>query len=371
MAYLTVKIIKGNYYLYEQESYRDEDAKVKTKSKYIGPCSASQAIGYSTRNRFYETGVFDESKPNDKTLEDLRKITLETRKRASNNQKSVKNNSPPKRHKKVNLTNKNKPKYEGLKENGVLKSKYYSVSEGNLKNNLKRVFTMFGLDQKNSPEIIIKFGANLTSKKSLTGSYIITTPKQKGLSQRLRTEVLRCGALIGLEHLKKTKNEAYRELEETFMVNHQTINEGLTRFINLTNRNQRTAEAKSFAVKYFGNMSFLKKLSKNFKYSIKPSSLGLVDFESKRKTWQDDFIIDFAESHFAKYDLVQKRKSILDRTTYTLNREKKDHEELPIYQLVKRARIKRNIQKNEAKIQCLKASLENAKMIERFFRSQL
>lgn len=371
MAY-SIKNIKGNWYLYYQESKRIE-GKVKTTSRYIGPLPHSKAIAYMTRNSIYNSGVFEEpSKSDGEIMADLRKIALESRKKISENQK-IKRSEPKKDSKKqvskVNPTKKNKFDYKGLRPKINLSSRYYSVSEKTLKTRASMVFEKFikiGINQKSLPEITIKHGGKLTSKKNLTGNgYTVTAPKVKGFSTKLRQEVVKCSVKASLDLLEKSNPSVYGELERVFKENHQNLNSGIKAFLSLINR-QRMAEAKGIAMKHFGNVSFLKKMS-NFKYSIKPSSFGLVDFDSTRKSWQDDFAITLTEKLTTKYRLTKFRHKTHENTQNAYNRAKREYQNTSILRQVQRARKKRNLKKYEAKLKCTKAALDNAITLDRYF----
>lgn len=386
MAYFTVKIIKGNPYLYEQESCRDSQGQVHTTSKYLGRLTAAQAVGYSTKESLYETGILEEggiardTQKEQTTLEDLRTVAKEVRQRTAQNQQQPKKQYLPRkttravakskstRPLKVNLTNQQQQGKSLVTKVKLGAYPYASLSEKRLQFNMHQVWQIFshlGVDLSQPPQIEIQYGRTLGTRKKLNGNWLITAPKEKGYGQKLRRETRQCCIQTGLELLKKQQPAKFKIIATAFKENHRQINKGLVDFVNLTTGKYRNRLKKRDAIKYSGDMSFLTKhFSKNQRNSISSYSFGLVDFKSSRRRWQDDFTQTLMAHMFGQTDLQQESFQALRRTEAALARAKKEYAAMSRLQIGPRLIAKNKVHRYQAKLQCCQALQDNIRIIQ-------
>lgn len=345
MAYYSVKNIKGCFYLYEQRSYR-ENGLVKTVSKYIRPITAAQAIGFGTRSEFIDLNILNEKqKPKKEAVKPIKKRA----------------------HKKSNLT---KQKQETTHIKVSLDIKKYQISERVLNKAIfetKEIFKLAGVSFDDSTSIKIKHGKTLDAKKSLNG-FVVTVPNETGYSRKIKKEVIKATFKQGMEMLKKQNPDRYKPLLKGLRENHKKINQGITEYINLTDRNERRAEAKGIAVKVWGNTSFLKGLSKNQIYKIKPENLGLIDFDTRNKNFLDSAASIFTENLLTNsQDFYEKHETARKNAENLYHRYQKQYSQISRLKVIKKLRAKKSMLRAKARLKSTTAMLDNIKLVQSIF----
>lgn len=228
--YHVIRTVKGNKYLYQQESYRDSNGKVRTKSIYIGPV-----------NKY--TGEIKEKSKEEKTPEVL--------------------------------------------INKIKDIDKYSLNLNTLEENYAHLTSMFeriGVDTQDFPKIILKHNSKsgeVKFKKSLVSPhYTVYLPKnQKGNREKFKKAYRKAIAIAGLDYIKKQNPLIFNAIKEKFDKSYRETQKHLNAYILQTNDYNR--QYKAIVLKFFGIYR------PTYQNPMNPDNLGLTGH--KRKNWVDEY----------------------------------------------------------------------------------
>ena len=191
--YHVIKKVKGHFYLYEQESFRDASGNVRTKSRYLGPV-----------DKF--TG---EIKP------------------AGDEPESVLINKIDLSKYKISLP--------------VLEENYH---------HLTTLFARVGIDTKDFPKITLKHGKEVKFTKGLAGFSIYLPKNQAGNREKFKKAYRKAVSLAGLELLRQQRPKIFAEIRDRFDESYRQTQRHLTAYI--LNTNDYNRQYKAMVMKYFG-----------------------------------------------------------------------------------------------------------------------
>lgn len=399
MTYIVKRKIKGNYYYYEQTSYR-VGKRVYTKSKYLGTgCLGTECLGttYSDTASFgtgnletardeiprHETFGHDSSIVN---TAHRREDNLDTREsnRETHERKQCDENSEESRPSEVQSSsstatckrNSVKPLQEVVQSlvketNQILSSpktitskilnridlRAYRISQLSLEKlqmSHMKCLEGVGVNTDHMKPIRLGYGKELTHKKSRS-CYILTHPKKKGYRTKFKNEFVKTVAASGLEVLERERPDIYQtfayHMDEGYRASQNALN---TYIMNMDVSNiQKLTHI--IAIKWFGYYGNFKK------GTFEARHVGLLDFDNTRTSWKDEYSNIMARIHQKGYTTVLKEaKSTYSTTkgveTRLMNANKK-------HSLLKRLWSRKKIKRNQAQLQAQQALIKNIEVI--------
>jgi hypothetical protein len=318
MAFYRVKKIKGLPYLYREERYRKGD-KVYSKSSYVGALADIGAGGSNTgalakeeeKERIKEiiTEIKKRMSPINFRLE-VRDETIARRYKVSNILKdTLKNHDTVDKYIKKTIpepkTNKSYKKQKApislVTKFNLRENKISEIAIRKEQAQLYKSLKKSGLDTKKFQKIELeKYGKKSGYRKNvLSKGYTVYLPEGKSKSiGKFKTSCRKAMAGASLDLLKEQKPEQYKTLQNFFKSSHiETLN-NVRHYVRACGGKDKEKTVKEVTQGKF---------PKPGRSSLKPYSLGLVDYE-QRGDWRDDAIATFSEVIGKGYS-----KSISDR----------------------------------------------------------
>jgi len=248
LTYKVIKKIKGHYYIYEQESYR-QDGKVRTRNRYLGLLHKEVALPIDdVHGKIYETLTVPKETPKDKKING----------------------------------NKNKDVAERAIINNRTDLNRYRISETAIKKIAEKFIVhleSMGIDTQTMSKIKLRYGTKVGYKKAFSGAYVVYLPKYaSGNRTKFQKAIGRALIMSGLELIRKQKPELYDYIKQRFDESYRKTQWMLWNYILNTNDYKKLFKALGLIV--------FRIYTPIYKSRLPAEDLGLTDF--KRKTWQDE-----------------------------------------------------------------------------------
>ena len=224
MAYKVIKKIKGHFYVYEQETYR-QGGKVRTLNRYIGPVKkAIKGVSGKVLEKSTERKIIDN------------RIDL----------------------------------------------KPYSISEPAIKKISEEFIghlESMGIDTQAIPKIKFQHGPKVGYKKAFSGAYVVYLPRYStGKRSKFHKAFGRALTMAGLELIRNQQPVIYDQIQQCFDESYRRTQWMLWQYILNTNDYKKLFKALGLIV--------FRVYNPIYKSQIPAENLGLTDFE--RKTWEDE-----------------------------------------------------------------------------------
>lgn len=366
MPYPVIKRVKGNSYLYLQESYR-EGGKVKTRSRYVGRVDGStgeiqttdksdpKAVSHiqkEMRNRFFfaleDRGTQDtlketparklDSKPTEEDTEGEK----DPQKTKTPDNKEKPRKTPIKRLDKALSLQTDRIQTDIKLDTDRLKISRFSMQQD--AKHFGKVLESHGIAPNQMPSVTVRQAGFITSISSLFSSgYRVTAGTGKGEREKFRDTYRQTLARATLDTLRHHRPEAFAGLSLRFNDSFRATNSLIMSFY-------RNTEDKNRFYKVLG-LYFFGVVAKVAGGKMEAEKLGLLDY-GERKNWEDEAVSLLVEmrkkgAKRIKQDAIKEknkariaqRKTINERKGFFWGGRKK--------RAIERAKIRQNLQEEK------------------------